>query len=86
MYYKLLYKNLLTAALVSFIILNTTKPCEAQGVVSLVEDDEAVAPENNATEAVVTPAEPSMEMDTELPNTLPCIFRGFKQSRNSTNA
>ena len=71
MYYKLLYKNLLTAALISFITLNAVKPCEAQGVVSLVEDNEASAPDNNANEAVVTPAEPSMEMDTELPNTLP---------------
>lgn len=71
MYYKLLYKNLLTAALISFISLNVAKPCEAQGVVSLVEDDDVVAPENNANEAVVPLAEPSMDMDTELPNVLP---------------
>ncbi len=71
MYYKLLYKNLLTAALVSFITLNVAKPCAAQGVVSLVEDDAAIAPENNASEAVVPPAGDSMEMDTALPDSLP---------------
>ena len=69
MYYKLLYKNLLTAALVSFITLNAAKPCEAQGVVSLVEDNETAAPENNANEAALPSAD--LSMDTELPNTLP---------------
>lgn len=69
MYYKLLYKNLLTAALISFITLNTVKPCEAQGVVSLVEDNETSAPDNNANEAAVPSAK--LSMDTELPNTLP---------------
>ncbi len=69
MYYKLLYKNLLTAALISFITLNAVKPCEAQGVVSLVEDNEASAPDNNANEAAVPSAE--LSMDTDLPSSLP---------------
>ena len=51
MYYKLLNKNLLTAALVSLITLSAAKTCDAQGVVSLVEDNNAVAPQKNTAKA-----------------------------------
>ena len=50
MYYKLLNKNLLTAALVSLITLSAAKTCDAQGVVSLVEDNNAVAPQKNTAQ------------------------------------
>ena len=67
MYYKLLNKNLLTAALVSLITLSVAKTCEAQGVVSLVEDNNAVAPQKNTEKA----AKPSADlMSPEVPDVL----------------
>lgn len=67
MYYKLLNKNLLTAALVSLITLSVAKTCEAQGVVSLVEDNNAVAPQKNTEKAV----KPSADlMGQEVPDVL----------------
>lgn len=67
MYYKLLNKNLITAALVSAISLGAAQNCDAQGVVSLVEDDTI---SDNADAVLFPPVNDTMEMDTELPNTL----------------
>lgn len=69
MYYKLLNKNLITAAIVSVMTLSAAMTCDAQGVVSLVEDENVSAPENNAN----IPASPSADLtlDTDLPNVLP---------------
>lgn len=72
MSYKL-NKNLTTAFLAMFIILNNAEICRAQGVVSLVEDD------NPGVEDDVFPQEDingdaiqadAAQMDTELPNTI----------------
>lgn len=68
MYYKLLNKNLLTAALVSLITLSAAKTCDAQGVVSLVEDNNAVAPQKNTAKAVKPSA--NLVMDSELPDSI----------------
>lgn len=68
MYYKLLNKNLLTAALVSLITLSVAKTCDAQGVVSLVEDNSAVAPQKNTAKAVKPSA--NLVMDSELPDSI----------------
>jgi hypothetical protein len=68
MYYKLLNKNLLTAALASLITLSAAKTCDAQGVVSLVEDNNAVAPQKNTAKAVKPSA--NLVMDSELPDSI----------------
>lgn len=70
MYYKLLNKNVITAALISLITLGTSGICEAQGVVSLVEEENIVSPQNSTAEATEDSFE-SFDADTdiELPDT-----------------
>lgn len=67
MSYKL-NKNLTTAFLAMFIILNNAEICRAQGVVSLVEDDNA-----GVEDDVFAPsdtAENNLNMDMDLPNSI----------------
>lgn len=68
MYYKLLNKNLLTAALVSLITLSVAKTCDAQGVVSLVEDNDVALPQKNTEKAEKPSAD--LVMDSELPDSI----------------
>lgn len=69
MYYKLLDKNLLTAALVSVMALTSAQTCDAQGVVSLVEDEKVSASENNENGNAAL--NDDMALDTDLPDVLP---------------
>lgn len=69
MYYKLLNKNLITAALISLMTLSAAKVCDAQGVVSLVEDENVAEPENNTLPEAAPSAD--LTLDTEVPNVLP---------------
>ncbi len=70
MYYKLLNKNVITAALISLITLGASGVCEAQGVVSLVEEENIVSPQNNTAENTKTE---TVDTDSEdvLPDVLP---------------
>lgn len=78
MYYKLLNKNVITVALVSLMMLGSIDNCDAQGVVSLVEENNIVAPETGNTVAENTnqelPADDfgefGLEIDAEIPDTL----------------
>lgn len=77
MYYKLLNKNVITVALVSLMMLGTIDTCDAQGVVSLVEEDNISAPKtDNAAESAnqELPADDfdefGLEIDAEIPETL----------------
>lgn len=70
MSYKL-NKNLTTAFLALFIILNNAEICRAQGVVSLVEDDNpGVEDDIFPQEDVNTEELVQADLDTDLPNTI----------------
>lgn len=69
MYYKLLNKNLITALLVSLVSLGAAKSSSAQGVVSLVEENNVTAPTNGSENTAAPSAD--LVMDTSLPDTMP---------------
>jgi len=74
MYDKLLNKNVITATLVSLMVLGVTKTCDAQGVVSLVEEENVVLPQDNTSEVIDESGdfdEFSLEINAEIPDTLP---------------
>lgn len=75
MYDKLLNKNIITAALVSLMTLGVTGTCEAQGVVSLVEDEEkVVSPQDNTNKAIEENNDFNdfgIEIKAEIPESLP---------------
>ena len=68
MYYNLLNKNVITLALISLITLGATGTCEAQGVVSLVEEENIVLPQDNTAEDF---NDFGIEINAEIPDTLP---------------
>lgn len=71
MYYNLLNKNVITAALVSLIIIGATGTCEAQGVVSLVEEENIVLPQDNTAEVVNEDFNDfGIEINAEIPDAL----------------
>ncbi|MBQ8870126.1 MAG: hypothetical protein IJ019_01970 [Alphaproteobacteria bacterium] len=72
MYYKLLNKNVISAVLVSLLTIGVTDICQAQGVVSLVEEDAAL-PQDNTAEVVTQEDdfdEFGFEIDAEIPDTI----------------
>lgn len=69
MSYKL-NKNLTTALLAMFIILNNAEICRAQGVVSLVEDDNPGVEDDIFPQEDISGDAVNALMDTELPNTI----------------
>ncbi len=74
MYDKLLNKNVITATLVSLMVLGVAKTCDAQGVVSLVEEENVVLPQDNTSEVIDESGdfdEFSLEINAEIPDTLP---------------
>ena len=78
MYYKILNKNVITAALVSLMTLSVAKNCEAQGAVSLVEEENIELPQDNALNGTGNVANASDEafdefgfdVDAEIPDVL----------------
>lgn len=71
MYDKLLNKNVITLALVSLMTLGAAGTCEAQGIVSLVEEEKVVLPQDNTAEVVNETEDFGLEIDAELPDSLP---------------
>ena len=74
MYDKLLNKNVITAVLVSLMTLSVNKTCEAQGVVSLAEEEKVVLPQDNTSGIVEENDnidELGFEIAAEIPDSLP---------------
>lgn len=70
MYYRLLYKNLITSALASLIILSAAKTCEAQGIVTLsdeVADEEDISLPSDESLANIGQ---SSDFNTDIPDTI----------------
>ena len=70
MYYKLLNKNLITATLVSLMLLGTIDTCDAQGVVSLDNAAEVETDANNQALPADDFDEFNLEIDAEIPDNL----------------
>ncbi len=67
MSYKFSNKNLAVAALTSLIALGVSGSCNAQGIVSLVEDEDISLPKTDNNSAPSA----NLMMDTEVPDVLP---------------
>jgi len=67
MSYKLSNKNLAVAALASLITLGVSESCNAQGIVSLAEDEDISLPKTDNNSAPSA----NLMMDTEVPDVLP---------------
>ena len=81
MYYKILNKNVITAALVSLMALSVADNCEAQGAVSLVEEENVALAQDNATDGMQDTNfdeqasddafdDFGLDVDSEIPDTL----------------